>query len=91
MARKTKLAPHVIEVKLEQQPPSEPSDEEEEISQDEDESEEDEEENNEVEDEEEEDLSSKESIRKLLEPFGKEQLTEIFKEAVARITLSSPV
>ncbi|KAL0913976.1 hypothetical protein M5K25_017471 [Dendrobium thyrsiflorum] len=93
MARKRKLPPHVIEVKLEEQPPSEPSDGEEEISQDEDEddddededeSEEDEDENNEVEDEEEEDFSSKESIRKLLEPFGNEQLIEIFKEAVVK-------
>ncbi|KAH0456026.1 hypothetical protein IEQ34_013933 [Dendrobium chrysotoxum] len=98
MARKRKLAPHVIEVKLQEQPPSEPSDGEEEISQDEeeevddeddeaedeDESEEDEEENNEVEDEEGEDFSSKESIHKLLEPFDNEQLMEIFKEAVVK-------
>ncbi|XP_020700383.2 UBP1-associated protein 2A-like [Dendrobium catenatum] len=102
MPWKRTLPPHVIEVKLEEQPPSEPidGDGEEEISQDEeeededededdededeDDEEEDEEENNEVEDEEEEDFSSKESIRKLLEPFGKEQLMEIFKEAVVK-------
>ncbi|KAL0916128.1 hypothetical protein M5K25_013612 [Dendrobium thyrsiflorum] len=63
----------------------EDEDEEDDDDEDEDASEEDElEENNEVEDEEEEDFSSKESIRKLLEPFGKNQLIEIFKEAVVK-------